>query len=99
MQKIGLKSINLGYLIGETNLKKDLLYFDKLAFDENELDLSISLSSTVGNTLLGEEKFKETLNFQRAELDYLQEKGLVEGFNSDDLKKAAYERKLKPFTD
>lgn len=99
MQRLGLKSINLNYLLGRTNLKRDLLYFDKLIFDSNELKMSGWIAKTLGQTLLGENEFKEINKFQLSELDYLQEQNLLQSFDSNDLEKIAYKRKLKPFTD
>lgn len=97
MNKIGLKSIKLKYLLGKTNLKRDLLYFDKLVFDENELKMSKSLVGPLGETLFGETNFKEIYKFQLAELDYLLDENLIFSFNSDDLRKIVYQNELKPF--
>jgi hypothetical protein len=99
MQRLGLKSINLKYILGKTNLKKDLLYFDKLIFDENELKMSKSLAGPLGKTLLGENQFEEIQKFQLTELEFLQDKNLLQSFDSTKLEKIAYERKLKTFTD
>jgi hypothetical protein len=99
MDKLGLKSINLRYLLGKTNLKRDLLYFDKLIFDENELKMSKMLSGPLGETLLGKNQFEETQSFQLAELDYLQDKNLLQSFDSNKLEKVAYQNELKTFTE
>lgn len=99
MEKLGLKSINLKYLLGKTNLKRDLLYFDKLIFDENELKMSKMIAGPLGETLLGKNQFEETQRFQLAELDYLQGKNLLQSFDSNKLEKIAYQRELKTFTE
>lgn len=99
MKNFGLKSIKLNYFLGQTNLKKDLLYFNKLYFDEKELDWCKDEVSSLGKTLLGEREFKEIFYHRQNELDFLQEKDLLRSFNSDSLRLAVYEKELKPFTD
>lgn len=99
MQRLGLKSINLKYLLGKTNLKRDLLYFDKLIFDENELKMSKWIAEPLGETLLGKSQFEETQKFQLTELDFLQDKNLLQTFDSNKLEKIAYQRELKAFTE
>jgi hypothetical protein len=99
MQRLGLKSINLKYLLGKTNLKRDLLYFDKLIFDENELKMSKLVVGSLGEIILGKNQFEETQKFQLTELDYLQDKNLLQSFDSNKLEKVAYQRELKTFTE
>ena len=86
MKRLGLKSITLKYLLGETNLKKDLLYFDKLIFDLNELKFAEMFVDMVGEQKLGSE-FKDIYHCQKAELDFLQENNLIEEFDSNKLQK------------
>lgn len=99
MERLGLKSINLKYLIGRTNLKRDLLYFDKLIYDSNELDMANRLVGPIGKTLLGESEFKDILKFQLAELDYLMEQDLLQGYDANELEKEAYAQNIKDFTE
>lgn len=99
MQRLGLKSINLRYLLGKTNLKRDLLYFDKLIFDSNELKMSNLFAEPIGKTILGENQFKDVIKFQQTELEYLQQEGLLQSFDSNKLKEIAYNQKLKVFID
>lgn len=99
MQRLGLKSINLKYILGKTNLKRDLLYFDKLIFDENELKLSKLIAGPLGETLLGASQFEEIQKFQLTELDFLQDKNLLQSFDSNKLEKIAYKREVKTFTE
>lgn len=96
MERQGLKSIGVKYLIGETNLKKDLLYFDKVIFDINELKFAEMFAKTVGEAKLGS-RFNEIYSFQKNELDYLQENNLLESFDSNKFKKIACEEESGEF--
>ncbi|HEX8425102.1 hypothetical protein [Hymenobacter sp.] len=97
MEKLGLRSIDIKYLIGRDNLKRDILYFDKILYDKVELQMSGYLVDSVGKVLLGEAEFKEVLKYQQTELDYLTEAGLLVPFDSNKLERIAREKNYADF--
>jgi hypothetical protein len=96
MERQGLKSIGVKYLIGETNLKKDLLYFDKIVYDINELKFAEMFVNLVGEKKLGS-SFDQIYSFQKNELDYLQENNLLESFDSNKFKKIVCQEENSEF--
>jgi hypothetical protein len=99
MERVGLKSIGINYLLGLTNLKRELLYFDRLAFDKKELYWSNEFAEPVGKTFLKDFEIKETIKLRNNELEFLQDKNLIFSFDSNELEKITYKKKIKSFTD
>lgn len=97
MDELGFKSVGIDYLLRKTNLKRDLLYFDKIIFDTTELKMANTLVAPIAKIIHGQES-TEIIKFQNAELDYLKEKDLLIEFDSKLLEKKAYERNLTDFT-
>lgn len=84
MKNIGIKNIDLFHFFGGTNLKKDLLYFDKILIDEDHYKLFTGIAHSWKNVL---EKYKR--DYSLHEIEFLEKEGLLEIVNIRD-----YYRKL-----
>lgn len=71
MKNIGLKNLDF-YHLKKTNLKKDLLYFDEVLIDEQNLSDCIGWSEIFKDT-----PQKEVMDYSIQEIEYLEKQGLV----------------------
>ena len=77
MEKIGLKNVNLSQITAGLNLKKDLLYFDKVIINEPYLELSIEEFKYFEPVLKKGKRYERMIEGLN-NLDYLVGNGMVE---------------------
>ncbi len=70
--RIGVKALDSYFLLGQNSLKRDFLYFDKLAFTYNELLSSERLIKKFVNPV-----YHDLIKSKRAEVEFLIEEGIL----------------------
>lgn len=93
----GLISVDTNYLIGNYNIKRDLLYFDKLVYDKDELKISEMIVDPIGKVFLKGQDYKKIVKSKIADLNFLQDKGVLETITSTDLERTVIKNNVSGF--
>lgn len=97
MERLGLRSLGVKHLCGKVSLKRDLLYFDKIICDANDIEFGNMLGEPIAKVYLGEGSYKKVIKEKNDELDFLRKEELLETFDSNLLEKIAHKSSTNYF--